>query len=267
VTVLIASDLDRTLIYSRAARALAGEPTGPLRCVETRDGVAVSHLTDAAAGLLQALPPWAHLVAFTTRTPEQLARVRLPGRPARFAVAANGGRLLVDGVPDAEWSARVARELADACSLAQVQAELELRCHPDWTLAVRGAAGLFCYAVLDRERTPRGFVADVDEWLVARGWTSSLQGRKLYAVPSPLTKSAALAEVARRLDASLVLGAGDSLLDVDLLAACDLGIHPGHGEIAASGWSAEHVHSTGSFGAQAGEDICRWFHETAIMAR
>ncbi len=35
-------------------------------------------------------------------------------------------------------------------------------------------------------------------WAEARGWTVSLQGRKIYAVPKPLTKSAAMREVARR---------------------------------------------------------------------
>jgi hydroxymethylpyrimidine pyrophosphatase-like HAD family hydrolase len=144
--------------------------------------------------------------------------------------------------------------------------QLEQRCDPAWTTSLRRAVELFCYAVVDRDRLPAGWLAELSAWATARGWRTSLQGRKLYLVPQALTKAAAMTEVARRLDASLTLAAGDSLLDLDLLAGSDRGIHPGHGELADSGWSAPHVACTGSVGAQAGEDICRWFLETAIIA-
>ena len=267
--MLIASDLDRTLIYSRSARALGGaaaEPGPPLLCVETRQGIEVSHLTAAAGQLLSGLPDFAELVPFSTRTPEQLARVRLPGPRSRYAVAANGGVLLVDHRPDLAWTARITRELAEVAALTEVWGHLERSCDPAWTISLRRAAELFCYAVVDRDRLPAGWLAELSAWASDRGWRTSLQGRKLYLVPQGLTKAAAMTEVARRLDASLTLAAGDSLLDLDLLAGSDHGIHPAHGEIADSGWSAPHVACTASVGAQAGEDICRWFLETAIMA-
>jgi hypothetical protein len=132
-------------------------------------------------------------------------------------------------------------------------------CDLAWTLNLRNAEDLFCYAVVDRALLPVGFVAEVTAWAADRGWTTSLQGRKLYWVPRTLTKAAAVDEISRRIDAQLVLGAGDSLLDIDLLMAADRGIHPGHGEIAESGWQAPHVQRTASVGGWAGEDICRWF--------
>jgi hypothetical protein len=87
----------------------------------------------------------------------------------------------------------------------------------------------------------------------------SLQGRKLYLVPTPLTKSSAVAEVARRTGTTFMLAAGDSLLDIDLLEAADRGVHPGHGEIADSGWSAPTVDALTATGLRAGEEILRWF--------
>jgi hypothetical protein len=85
----------------------------------------------------------------------------------------------------------------------------------------------------------------------------SLQGRKIYAVPVPLTKSAALHEVARRTGAELTLAAGDSLLDADLLLAADQSWRPGHGELADVNWSAPGVRMLPERGVLAGERILR----------
>jgi hypothetical protein len=86
----------------------------------------------------------------------------------------------------------------------------------------------------------------------------SLQGRKIYLVPAALTKSAAVAEVARRVGAGIVLAAGDSLLDRDLLSFADAAIRPGHGELAELGWSEPHVETLPETGLAAGEAIVDW---------
>jgi hypothetical protein len=258
MSVLVASDLDRTLIYSRAALALTdGVP--PLTCVEWRAGAQVSFLTQVAARLTAELANRTVLVPVTTRLPDQLARIRLPGPPSRFAVAANGGVLLVDGEPDPGWRRRITRRVAEAVPLSDVWGYVRHNCSPAWTSKLRNADGLFCYAVLGDGGAPAGFVAEAAGWAEDRGWTVSAQGRKLYWVPRGLTKSAAVAEVASRVEVELVLAAGDSLLDRDLLDYADRGIHPAHGELYSSGWSAPHVERTTAAGVLAGQQIVEWF--------
>jgi hydroxymethylpyrimidine pyrophosphatase-like HAD family hydrolase len=273
---LIASDLDRTLVYSAAAApsgGLVADPAGPgaagLVAVERYEGRDISFMTPAAAAALAELAAREVVVPVTTRTPAQLARVRLPGPLPRFAVAANGGVLLVDGVPDRAWAARVAGEVAAVAPLADALAELTALCRPEWAGQPRVAADLFCYVVVDRPAVPAGAVEGLTAWAAARGWSVSLQGRKVYLVPQPLQKSTAALEVARRIDADVVLAAGDSLLDVDLLAAADRAVHPGHGEIAAGGWSAPWVEALSSTGAAAGEEIVAWFaaHTEGVAPR
>ena len=140
-------------------------------------------------------------------------------------------------------------------------------CRPEWTRTLRNAEGLFCYAVLERDRMPAGFLAEAAAWADGRGWQLSLQGRKLYWVPRALTKSAAVAEVARRVGADVTYAAGDSLLDADLLAAADRGIAARHGELVASGWRAAHVAVTAASGVRAGEEIVDWFAAALAAAR
>ena len=85
-------------------------------------------MTAAAARLTAALAGRAVLAPVTTRLPEQLARVRLPGPPGRFAVAANGGVLLVDGVADRGWQARIAAMAAGTASLSDVLTYVRQHC-------------------------------------------------------------------------------------------------------------------------------------------
>jgi hypothetical protein len=261
VNVLAATDLDRTLIYSTKASQLGGQKP-PVVCVEVHDGKQASFMTEAAAQAIVPLAAACTLVPVTTRVPAQFERVTLPGPAPKYAIAGNGGMLYVDGVLDRTWSAAVARELARGFPLADVWEQAGHVCRPEWTVKLRNAAELFCYAVVHPNRLPEGFVSDLSGWAAERGWRISLQGRKLYWVPDALTKSAAVAEIARRADAGLVLAAGDSLLDTDLLLAADLGIHPRHGELYDTGWSAPNVIQTTAAGVCAGEQIIAWFAAT-----
>jgi len=261
VNVLIACDLDSTLIYSRRS---AGVNVSELTCVERRDGTPSAFMTDAAARTFSALADDAVFVPVTTRTEAQLARVRLPGR-VDYAIAANGGRILRGGVVDESWSRAVAGRLSAVASFAEA-----------CTRAERFAAAnggrphevedLFAFAVLPTPDVAADALAAESAWAARSGWRVSAQGRKVYWVPSGLTKSAAVTEVARRCDTQLVLAAGDSLLDADLFAIADAGIRPAHGELTAAGFSAPNVDVTSACGAVAGEQIVDWFAERVRSA-
>ncbi|MFF3453881.1 HAD family hydrolase [Streptomyces sp. NPDC002730] len=261
-STLVASDLDRTLIYSAAALQLpmpdADAPR--LLCVEVYESKPLSYLTETAAGLLTQLAADSVFVPTTTRTREQYHRIHLPGPAPEFAICANGGHLLVDGVSDRDWQRQVAATLADECaSLTEVRAHLIAAADPAWLLKERIAEDLFAYLVVERTLLPEGWVKELAEWAEGRGWTVSLQGRKIYAVPQPLTKSAAVREVARRTGSERILAAGDSLLDADLLLAADHAWRPGHGELADSGWTAPNTDVLAEKGVAAGEEILRRF--------
>jgi hypothetical protein len=265
MTVLVASDLDRTLIYSRDAGGISVAAEG-LACVEEYEGRPASYMTAGSARALAALARVAMFVPVTTRVPEQYARVRFPGPPPRYAVTANGGLLLVDGEPDPAWSREVTAGLRRTVPLAEVWAHVTRVCRAEFTLRLRNASDLFCYAIVRTGALPAGFVDDVTGWAAERGWRTSLQGRKLYWVPEALTKSAAVAEVGRRVGAASTLAAGDSLLDVDLLLGADRAIHPRHGELFEQGWSAPRVERTEQCGLRAGEEILAWFARHAASA-
>ncbi|QKW10706.1 HAD family hydrolase [Streptomyces sp. NA04227] len=268
--VVVASDLDRTLIYSAAALQLTmPDARAPrLLCVEVYESKPLSYLTETSAGLLGELASSTVFVPTTTRTGEQYQRIQLPGPAPEFAICANGGHILVNGVTDPDWQAHVARRLADECAgLDEIRAHLRATAGSEWLLKERVAEDLFAYLVVERALLPEGWVKELGEWAEDRGWTVSLQGRKIYVVPGPLTKSAAMREVARRTRARLTLAAGDSLLDADLLLAADLAWRPGHGELADEGWTAPNLTVLPETGVAAGERILRHFLTAAGPGR
>ncbi|MEV5610454.1 HAD family hydrolase [Streptomyces sp. NPDC052225] len=231
-----------------------------LLCVEVYQSKPLSYVTEDAAALLVELGRRAVFVPTTTRTREQYGRVRLPGPAPAYAICANGGHLLVDGVSDPQWRAAVGARLDAECApLAEVRERMVRSADPAWLLKERVAEDLFAYLVVERALLPEGWVKELAAWADGVGWTVSLQGRKVYAVPKPLTKGAAVEEVARRVGAGQVLSAGDSLLDADLLEVADRGWRPGHGELAEAGWVAPGVTVLAERGVLAGEAVLRGF--------
>jgi hypothetical protein len=99
---------------------------------------------------------------------------------------------------------------------------------------VREADGFFVYLVAT-ERASIPDLTALEGELAGAGWSVSVQGRKVYLVPAALTKEAALAEVMRRTGAGRLAAAGDSLLDLGMLAMADVAIRPAHGELHEQG--------------------------------
>ncbi|WP_072690784.1 HAD family hydrolase [Rhodococcus marinonascens] len=277
MTALIATDLDRTMIYSRGAMELAvteSDMVGrsvedDLLCVEVYDGKPLSYVTSAAETMLWRLTDTAVVVPTTTRTVAQFQRIDLPGGPWRYAITTNGGNILVDGVPDEGWRTDVDIAMArGGASLSEIVDELGRRIDDSWVRSSRVADGLFSYLVVDLDSMPAGFVEHWNGWCADRGWGVSRQGRKIYTMPQAVCKSRAVAEVHSRLvdegvltPGAPVLAAGDGVLDAAMLCAADAAIRPRHGELETLDWQHPGLAITGSSGIAAGEEILRWFSD------
>jgi hypothetical protein len=257
---LIACDLDRTLIYSsRAFWLTMPDAEAPAIVVsEIYQGVPISYMTRTAEQLLLELTATTTFVPVTTRTAAQYGRVRLPGPVPRFAVTTNGGTILHNGQVDVDWAQSLHSRLSsEAAPVPVVRALLEDAAAAEWILRVHTAEDLFTYAIIERDLMPEQWIESLNERCRALGWTVSVQGRKLYCVPNAITKSAALAEVRRRLGGPTLFAAGDSLLDQPMLEAADFAYRPAHGELHEVGFTAPNLTVTSAVGILAGEEILR----------
>lgn len=259
-TVVVACDLDRTLIYSKNALWLEGadKDAPPMMVAEVYDGAPLSYMTRTAETLLLEVMDASTFVPVTTRTQAQYERVQLPGPVPEYAITSNGGVLLHRGMRDPHWQEHLRLRIAADCApLETVEEYLSNPAFASWILRLRRAEDLFVYAIIERDAMPAAFLANLTAMCATAGWTVSVQGRKLYCVPVPINKTDALAEVARRTGATTVVAAGDSLLDQDMLANADIAFRPLHGEMHDAGYLAPHLRLTSVRGVLAGEEILK----------
>ncbi|MFC5404492.1 HAD family hydrolase [Cohnella soli] len=255
--MIFASDLDRTLIYSRSSMG-PFEAEDELIPVEYYDGGAHSFMTRRVVALLRALNDQGLFVPVTTRTTEQYMRVHgiSEGLRPRYAIVSNGARILEAGLPDPEWESAVQAAVRSTCAPGDDIERLFEQ------LAAAGAYRrkdmrdeLFRMYIVDRERLGEAIVPELERLAQGSGWTFSLQGRKLYLMPEPVSKGAAVRYVKERTGAGHVFGAGDSLLDASLLDVADEAIAPRHGELYARYGAASKYRFTSRSGIGASEDI------------
>ncbi len=255
--VLFASDLDRTLIYSANSMLLAGpdDAAPPMVVAEVYKSAPLSFMTRRAETMLKDLARRGLFVPVTTRTREQFNRISLPGRGKGYAVSTNGAVLMRDGVTDAAWTASIRSRVRECAPLAEVFTHLTVDHPVPGLVRARTAEDIFIYCLVERASISADYLAELTAWCEQRGWTVSLQGRKLYCVPVPVSKEAAVAEVRERMGIDLLITAGDSLLDAGMLELADIAFRPAHGELHDTGFERPHLTVTEAQGIIAGEEM------------
>lgn len=255
--MLFAADLDRTLIYSPAALWLgdAEDPELHMVPVQVRDGAVASSMTAAAAQLLTGLHETGVVfVPATARTATSYRRFTLPGTPPEYAITNSGGTILRDGELDRGWDSSVRHALRAIAPIGEVHRFLgDPAC--SWILGLGTADDLFMHSRIDRASMPADWLLELEARCAVWGWQVSVQGRKLYCTPLPVSKHLAVDEVQRRTGHCEVVAAGDSLLDQAMLEGADVAYRPAHGELAERGWFAPNLTVTTARGIRAGEEI------------
>lgn len=270
--MIFASDLDQTLIYSRKSfREPAAEEE--IELIETLDGKEISFMTKRAIQLLKEAAQLYEFIPVTTRTIEQYKRVSIFQNSIvpRFAITCNGGRILENGRVDEDWN-RTLKDRLDSGSapIDAVAEKFDQIASEQWVLKKRRAEDLFLYYIVERSQIPAAELAEFTGWLDQEGWTYSLQGRKLYFVPKPVSKWNALHHVSRQLNAEKVITAGDSLLDLCMLEGAHHAFCPFHGELGTIEVPLKsHIMKTEKNGIFASEEILEsvlQLRESGILA-
>ncbi len=228
--------------------------------VEKYEGEDLSFMTRTAYARLRELSREIDFVPTTTRIYEQYERIHgLTGDiRIRYAIVSNGGRVLVDGRTDAQWDGMIRQAVrSGAASGEEAKALFDRLADASWVLKERYCDELFYAVVVNREEIPGGWMEELAGELARMGWNCSLQGRKVYLVPDPVSKGAAVRYVKELAGASFVFAAGDSLLDESMLRVADEAMAPGHGELFRNyaGKDERGIRFAGRSGILASEDI------------
>ncbi|MDQ0901771.1 HAD family hydrolase [Paenibacillus sp. V4I7] len=243
--MIFASDLDQTLIYSQPLER-AEELGDRIITAELIDGKVRSYMSSSSYQLLQKLMTKLIFIPVTTRTMQQYNRIHLISqmlKPA-YAVTSNGGNILIDGHPDLEWQASVVARVSETSEHVQdVRILLDRVLSPEWVLSSSYCDELFFSHIIDRAKIPLEEVAQMSAELQRMGWSTSIQGRKVYVVPQVVNKRDAVQHLKQLTEERQVVASGDSLLDQILIDFADFSIAPRHGEL----FRQEQLQSTGNY--------------------
>lgn len=213
---LLTTDLDNTIIYSY--RREIGAQRIP---VEWYQGKMMSYMTTRAYQLLDQVQQHIHLIPVTTRSLEQYTRITFSTQP-KWALAANGGILLINGQSDADWYHQ-SLAIVEPVEPVLRQAETCLANDPNRILDVQRINGLFVYTKSNQpEHTLDNLRAQIDETQVEL----MQNGLKVYVVPRGLDKGSAVQRLRKLLSPDRVFAAGDSIFDISLLQQAEIAFHP-----------------------------------------
>lgn len=210
-------DLDNTLIYS-----YKHDIGNDRRCVEIYQGREVSFLTGTTYHNLRKLKEKLLIVPTSTRSIEQYRRINLGIGSLPYALACNGGVLLVNGEKEPSWyqtSLGMIRESLPALDRARHFLEQDGRRKFD----LRLIEDLFLFT---KCREPEAVVTELEEILQTDMADVFHNKEKVYVVPRALSKGTAVERFREYIHADRILAAGDSRFDISMLRAADMGIAP-----------------------------------------
>lgn len=262
---LFASDLDRTLIYSRRALHEMGTPWNQtMMGVEIKNGEHVSFMTNDSFYSLKEIATKHLFVPVTTRTYEQFQRIFIFDKeiPTTYCVTNNGAKIHFKGELVKEWEETIHNRLKNESMAKEELLEILQRyaLHGDLKIA----DNLFFYYVL-KNKIDEVVKKEITKVAIGNGWNVSLQGRKLYFMPSPVCKGEAIKYIKEKEGVEKSIGAGDSLLDYPFLNICQKAYIPSHGELTLEEIKNQTHNITIQKGVFAGEEIVKNVYKQFIV--
>lgn len=232
-------DLDDTLFQTlrKCPPDIAREALAPVGYA--RDGTPLSYATPRQQSLIAWLSETAWLVPVTARSRDALERVRIS---FDTAICAHGGMVIGDdGVPDAQWAARIAREAAPHQPALESLADAVRGFDPALSVRILAEDGPGLYVLVKHpgwDEAALGRAVDHVRPHVPGDWTIHVNGNNVALMPPFLGKRPAVASLlpllrARHPDAP-VIGIGDSLTDAPFMALCDFAMMPRGSQLSAA---------------------------------
>lgn len=229
--MLFASDLDRTLIYSK--KFLHTELKEKVKLVETKDKKEISYMLNSSINILKILTGKLLFVPVTTRSIKQYNRIDIfksEIKPKYFIVS-NGGNIFLNGKLDKEWNKIINNKFGKDClSLEDVYNGFnKFKLNVD---EMRIVDDLFFYCVLNEKISKHDF-RSFSKWLENNNWRTIQNGRKLYFFPNHVNKGDAVKYVADKEGIKKIITSGDSLVDYDMAKFSKIFITPQHGTLSS----------------------------------
>ena len=225
------SDLDRTLIYSDK---FINEETEQV-CIEILDGREISYMSPKSMDILRDILKKKKFIPTTTRSIEQYKRIMFMQNDINFewSIVSNGGNILHNGEIFEPWKKVLNQRLKSCESLQSVMNYFkENYSEIDGILKIRDVDDVFFYIVVDKAIFDENSLDLFQSYLNKAGWKVYASGRKIYFIPSVVTKESAIEYLISYLKEEKFEALGDSIMDMNMLKSSNKGYIPANSYIA-----------------------------------
>lgn len=271
--MVFASDLDSTLIYS--ARYCETINSDKLFPVDFYNNNNCSFITSSIQHKLEHINESMLFIPVTTRSPDQYKRMKYfyDIIKPKYAIVANGGIILKDGIELKGWSDISSTKLKRLVSVKDMIELCSFFLQMDFVISYKTCEDLFIYSILDEDKLATAIAKgqiDLNYLEILRSFCAeynysvSKQGKKVYIVPNCINKYDPIKYIMKLENINTLLSAGDSLLDYPLIKNSTYGIIPSHGELLRSPHVenlTDTVYITKESGIFAGEEILDIVHQ------
>lgn len=217
---LFACDLDNTIIHSYK-KAQESDI-----CVEMKDEKKLSYMTQKSYKLLKEIYEQRTDILFvplTTRTMEQYSRINLlDSKFPKYALAANGGILLIDNCLDEKWYDESLEIIKDSLNELKLSMDI-LEKDENIYIDIKIIDGLFVYT---KSSNPKKTLSVLSENIDISKVDVFENGDKVYVISKKLNKGAAVKRLKEKLNIEKTICAGDSLFDISMLNIADIAVYP-----------------------------------------
>ncbi|MGH4050228.1 MAG: hypothetical protein ACREVX_02570 [Clostridium sp.] len=214
-------------------------------------------------------------VPVTTRSLAQYSRIKYiyDELKPKYAVVANGGIILKNGVELTDWSDISYGKIKEVVSIADMIRLCGFFLESDIVKTYKTCENLFIYSILDEDKMENSMLRgeiDIDYFEILRlfckdyNYSVSKQGKKVYIVPYCINKYDPISYIKQLENINVLLSAGDSILDYPLIKNSDYGIIPYHGELLRTLSTIEldgSIYITKESGIFAGPEILDVVHQ------
>ena len=224
--MIFATDLDRTLIYSRSF--LEGCEIASSN-IEIYKGEPISYISNKALELLKKLHQVATIIPVTTRNEEQYHRIQLfkEELEPKCYIINNGGTIYYQGKEDREWTLHI-REQIKALKVGYDEVlSAFLKSYKGPIERHKKSDDLIWLVLGDQDQIDWQAVEHFKKAFAHLGWKIDVNGRKIYLYPEFINKWSALEYIRKRyMKEEKIMAAGDSLFDYEMVHQADYGVIP-----------------------------------------
>ncbi len=270
--MVFASDLDSTLIYSsRHCKLIEQSKLLPVdfyknscSCITSSMHHALEHINDTMM-----------FIPVTTRSKNQYKRIKYFNdviKP-KYAVVANGGIILKNGIELKSWSDISSAKLKEVVTLKAMIKLCNFFLEGDFVESYKTCDDLFIYSIIDEDKLINSiskgevnldYLETLRNFCKNHNYSVSKQGRKVYIVPNCINKYDPVNYIMQLENINMLVAAGDSLLDYPMIKHSNYGIIPSHGELLLNFPDkifSSNIYITKESGILAGKEILDVVHE------